>query len=235
VEVCDPHFSCDDGRGAGYKCTSTFTYQSDLTLSEDELFRRIEPTCRNKVRQAERKGVIIEDAHDFGFAAEYYAQLIQVFAKQNLYPTYTQERVEQLIDSLLPSGHLLLLRARDPAGACIATGIYAGVNKLAEFWGNASSQSSLHLRPNEAMHWYAMRYWKKIGLETLNWGRGAYKEKYGVVRAPIARLSQSRLPMIGVLRDNAERAFYWKRQLSATFKNKGDARSSPSAGKGGRH
>ncbi len=51
-----------------------------------------------------------------------------------------------------------------PNGKCIATAIYAGMNQLVEFWGNASFRADQHLRPNEALRWYAMRYCKHRGL-----------------------------------------------------------------------
>lgn len=218
VEIYDPGLTAQDATDAHYGCKSTFTYQSDLTRSEDQMFSGMGKECRNKIRNAEKRGVTIEEASDLAFADDYYAQLIEVFAKQKLTPTYGPDRVKALIRNLLPTGHLLLLRARDPAGTCIATGIYAGVNKLAEFWGNASAKAYLHLRPNEALHWYAMRYWKSKGLETLNWGRGEYKVKYGVVRVPVAWLSRSRFSFISSLRNGAERAFYWRRKFLARSK-----------------
>jgi len=73
-------------------------------------------------------------------------------------PTYGVDRVRALIRNLHPTGRLLLLRARDPEGKGIATGIYPGMNDVAQFWGNASFRSGQQWRPNETLHWYAMRY-----------------------------------------------------------------------------
>src|SRR3989442_1557306 len=81
------------------------------------------------VRKAEKSGVTIEEAHDIAFADEYYEQLKDVFAKQGLVPTYDVERVRALVRHMEPSGNVLLLRARDPEGKCIATGIFPGFNK----------------------------------------------------------------------------------------------------------
>src|SRR5262249_46562641 len=154
----------------------------DLTKPEHFLFDGMTAACRRCIRKAEKSGVKIEEAHDPGFADEYYQQLLGVFARQKLVPTYNVERVRALIGHLEPVGRVLLLRARDADGKCIATGVFPGFNKVAEFWGNASIRSSQIFRPNELMHWYAMRYWKRRGAEIYDWGgEGKYKEKYGCV------------------------------------------------------
>ena len=111
----------------------------DLTLGEDVLYSRLSSkSCRYSIRRAEKLGVTIEEASDEGFADEYYEQLLDVFAKQSLVPTYDRERVRLLIRHLAPTGNLLLLRAREPQGRCIATGIFVGLHQFAYFWGNAS-------------------------------------------------------------------------------------------------
>src|SRR5258705_13983443 len=112
----------------------------------------MESACRRCVRKAEKSGVRIEEAHDLAFADEYYEQLKDVFAKQSLVPTYSVERVRSLVRNMEPSGNVLLIRARDAEGKCIATGIYPDFNKIPEVWGKASFRASHNLRPNEACH-----------------------------------------------------------------------------------
>src|SRR6202023_4090581 len=90
-------------------------------------------------------------------------QLQDVFAKQSLVPTYSVERVRALVRNVEPGGNVLLIRARDPEGKCIATGIYPGFNQIAEFWGNASFRAYQSLRPNEHSPWNAPRSWKTRG------------------------------------------------------------------------
>src|SRR5207244_10202582 len=142
-------------------------------------------------------GVVVEEAHDPAFADEYYEQLVEVFAKQGLVPSYKVDRVRSLVRNLQPTGRLLLLRARDADGKCIATGIFPGFNKIAEFWGNASFSSSQILRPNEAIHWYAMRYWKQRGVEIYDWGgKGKYKEKYWCTIYQVPWFTKSRYQFV---------------------------------------
>jgi hypothetical protein len=214
MEVSDPHFTPEDGEALGFKTSYYTSYRTDLTKSEEDLFQAMESACRRCVRKAEKSGVTIEEAHDPAFADEYYEQLKDVFSKQGLVPTYDAERVRALVRHMGPTGNVLLLRARDAEGKCIATGIFPGFNKISEFWGNASFRSYQNLRPNELIHWYAMRYWKKRGAEVHDWGgEGTYKEKYGCVSHRVPWFIKSRYEFVGKLRDTAKKMHRGKQRL----------------------
>lgn len=212
MEVSDPHFAPEDGHGLGFGCEYYTSYRTDLTQSEEQLFQGMDSACRRCVRKAEKSGVKIEPASDLAFADEYYDQLKDVFAKQGLVPTYNIERVRALVKNLAGTGRVLLVRARDGEGKSIATGIFPGYNKIAEFWGNASYRSSQILRPNEAMHWYVMRYWKQRGVEVYDWGgEGTYKEKYGCKPHRVPWFTKSRYKVLSTLRNEA-RSMYARKQ-----------------------
>ena len=214
MEISDPDFTIEDGKALGFYCEFFCSYRTDLEQSEEKLFHNMNSSCRRCIRKAEKSGVTIEEAHDLAFADEYYQQLVDVFAKQKLIPTYTVDRVRTLIKHLEPTGHILFLRARDSEGNCIATGIFPGFNKIAEFWGNASFRSSQILRPNELMHWYAMRYWKRRGAEIYDWGgEGKYKEKYGCLPHRVPWFTKSRSELIAKLRDEAKKMFERKQRF----------------------
>jgi hypothetical protein len=214
MEVSDPNFTNEDGERLGFKAEYYGSYRSDLTKPEEELFNGMESACRRCIRKAEKSGVTIEEAHDAAFADEYFEQLKDVFAKQDLVPTYSVERVRSLIKHVEPSGNLLLIRARDTEGKCIATGIYPGFNQIAEFWGNASFRSHQNLRPNEACHWYALRYWKRRGAAIYDWGgEGTYKEKYGCTPHRVPWFTKSRYQIVGALRDEARNMFARKQKF----------------------
>jgi hypothetical protein len=214
LEVSDPHFTFEDAEALGFKAEYYGSYRTDLTKPEDELFNGMESACRRCVRKAEKSGVKIEEAHDLAFADEYYEQLQDVFAKQSLVPTYSVDRVRSLVKNLEPTGRVLLIRARDLEGKCIATGIYPGYNKIAEFWGNASFRAYQNLRPNEACHWYAIRYWKQRGAEIFDWGgEGTYKEKYGCKPHRVPWFTKSRYQIVGALRNEARNMFARKQKF----------------------
>ena len=229
MEVSDPNFAFEDGEALGFGAEYYASYRTDLTKSEDELFNGMESACRRCVRKAEKSGVKIEEAHDLAFADEYYEQLQDVFAKQGLVPTYSVERVRSLVKNLEPSGSVLLIRARDPEGKCIATGIYPGFNKIAEFWGNASFRSHQSFRPNEACHWYAIRHWKKRGAAIFDWGgEGTYKEKYGCTPHRVPWFTKSKYQIVGTLRNEARNMFARKQKFLGWLQgNRSAAERSP--------
>src|SRR5579871_2467817 len=206
LEVADRLFTAAYGEHVDFEQRISSSYESDLAQQEEEVFQGMESSCRRCIRKAERCGVVIEEAEgNDAFAAEYYDQLKEVFEKQDMVPTYSLETVRKLIHHLHPTGNLALFRARDAEGKPIATGIYHGLNKYAQLWGNASVRESLHLRPNQALHWHALRYWRARGAEHFDWGGGGdYKAKYGCRKIDVIRLSKSRIPLISKLRDQAQ-------------------------------
>lgn len=213
LEVMDRRLTPDEGLLLGLSYSPFRGYEIDLTCSEEALFARMTGACRRCIRKAEREGVRIEEAEDAGFADDYYAQLQDVFAKQGRTPTYPLSRVKALIEHLGTTGRLLLLRARDPEGRCIATGIFPAMNDTMYFWGGASWRAHQILRPNEAIQWHAMRYWKSRGITRYDMGGGGrYKEKYGgePICVPWFRLSRFRL--LAQSRDLARRLIRrWQR------------------------
>ena len=208
-EVADRLFTKDDGRRVGLEQRTSITYETDLNRSETELFNALQRDCRTSIRKAQRCGVLVEEAAPSEeFIQEYYAQLTEVFSKQNLLPTYPVQKVRTFLQYLFPTGNLALFRARNGEGECIATAICHGVKKFALLWGTASLRKHLHLRPNEAMHWHALQYWKRRGAEFFDWGgAGDYKAKYASRKVEVIRLSKSRIPLLSTLRDQAQKAY----------------------------
>jgi hypothetical protein len=232
LELTDRSISPDDIAGLGFQHAVSQTTMIDLTADEDRIYSDMSSkSCRYCIRKAEKLGVSIEEAHDEAFADEYYAQLLDVFAKQDLVPTYSVGRVRSLIRHLLPTGNLLLLRARDPAGRCIGTSVFVGMNDCSYFWGNASWRADQHFCPNEPLQWYAIRYWKRRGMRSHNLGgRGGYKRKYGGQPVDYYRLSKSKYPWIALARDVAFRAFKLKQRVLGWWQGDGySAKSSPTA------
>jgi len=189
VELTDLNISPDDIAGLGFQHAISNTTVIDLTADEDRIYSEMSSkSCRYCIRKAEKLGVVIEEARDEAFADDYHAQLCDAFAKQDLVPTYGKERVRSLIRHLLPTGNLLLLRAREPGGRCIATSIFLGMHDYSYFWGNASWRADQHFCPNEALQRYAIRQWKSRGMRYHDLGGGSYKRKYG--GRPVAHYRQ---------------------------------------------
>jgi hypothetical protein len=214
LELRDRQLTLDEVAGLGFAHTPRVTLEVDLSRDEDDLFAALKSSARRNIRKAEREGVVIEEAADLAFADDFHAQLTDVFAKQALPPPYGVERVRKLIRHVHPSGRLLLLRARDADGRCIATLICPALNRSAYFWGSASWRADQHLRPNEALWWYAARHWRRRGITGFDMGGGGdYKQKYGIsAELTIPLLRASRSPAVARLRSGAERSVELRRR-----------------------
>jgi hypothetical protein len=214
IEIMDRQLTLDNVSGLGFEDRILSTFEIDLTQSESVLFGKISSACRRCIRKAESNGVVIEEASDFQFADEYYSQLQDVFAKQSLVPPYSVERVRQLIERVYPTGMLLLLRARDQSGRCIASGIFPAMKGTMYFWGGASYRQYQILRPNEAIQWYAMRYWRKRGIQKYDMGGGGeYKKKYGGYPICVPWFRKSKYRSICKMRNSAEQLVRGYQQL----------------------
>jgi hypothetical protein len=203
LEVMDRRIESHNA-DASYQVRNYKGYEIDLSLTEDRLFSNLFPACRRCIRKASRCGVAVEEARDAQFAADYYEQLQEVFGRQGLSPTYSIKRVQALIHHLGSTGNLLLLRAFDKERRCLATGIFPALNDRAYFWGGASLREHQHLRPNESVMWYAIRYWKSRGIRFFDFsGAGEYKRKYGAYEISVPWLRVSRYPVLPMMRDGA--------------------------------
>lgn len=204
-----------------FKTMNTDTLELRIDRSDEELFKVFKTDCRNFIRQFERRGAVLEYAEpNDEFAEEFYLQLIDVFDKQNLVPTYSVEKVKRLLRCLSKDDMVLCLRVRDPEGNSIATSIYPGFNNKFFFWGGASYRSGQHYRPNEYMLWNAIKYWRDRGAEWFDMvGVRDYKRKFGSEEVTYATI-ESAIPGLIQAKNMAEKLYFsslkWKHKKSNT-------------------
>ncbi|MCZ6893675.1 MAG: GNAT family N-acetyltransferase [Gammaproteobacteria bacterium] len=240
LEVLDRRLTLEEMDGGGYAHQVSQGFEVDLSPSEDDVFANFTRSCRWSVRKAERNGVIVEEASDIEFADEFCAQQAEVFAAQSLTPTYGIDRVRALIKHVCSTGMLLLLRARDGDGNCMATGIFPGFHQSFFFWGGASWKKYQRLLPNEAIQWYAIRYWKRRGIRFYDMvGGGEYKRKYGGREIRIPRFQKSKYPGLQRARLMAKKLIQLRRRCLVMLKpvgsrsGAGDGRSAPDGSRAG--
>jgi lipid II:glycine glycyltransferase (peptidoglycan interpeptide bridge formation enzyme) len=228
LELVDAYATPADLEGAPLDWKINQTYMLDLTQSEETLLGRMNNYRRRDIRRAERNGLVVEECHDMNMADDFSSQLKDVFAKQGLVPTFGIERVRALIEHLESTGMLLMLRARNSEGKCIATGIYLGMNEAALYWGGASWREYQGLHPNEMLQWYAMRYWKKRGMKTYNLvGTMDFKARFGGDLVSVPSVSTSRNWLVKTMRVAAPAMrLAWKVKGSGTKKSKSPAPAS---------
>jgi len=229
LEVTDAALSLGDIEGLACSHQMHQTMEMDLSRSEEELLSNMSKTCRWTLKKGQKNGVVIEEARDEAFANEYAAQLQDVLAKQSLAPHYGAERVRAMIKHLLPTGMLLLVRARDPEGHCIATGIFPAAGKAAFYVGGASWRQYQKFYPNELVIWHAVRYWKQRGMEVFNMvGVMDFKRKFGGRETAVPMIYKSKYRLLEQLRSQAMPA--GRAVLRAAWRMKNLTRRSPSPG-----
>jgi CelD/BcsL family acetyltransferase involved in cellulose biosynthesis len=204
MELMDRHLELPDLRGLHAKHRMFRTSEVSLGNDPDELIGSFSTTCRRYIRKAARDGLVVEEARDPAFPDEYYDQVLDVFGRQNLVPTFGRSRPRLLIENVR-SEDLLLLRARTADGQSAATGIFHAVDReRAYLWGIASQQRLVHLHPNELLMFHAMNIWRERGLRIMDLGgSGAYKEKYHPRQTPVPWIRISKYPFIPPLREAA--------------------------------
>jgi hypothetical protein len=122
---------------------------------------------------------------------------------------------------------LLMVRARDRAGHCLATGLFLGMHEHAFYWAGASWRQYQDLHPNELVQWYAMRYWKRRGMKTYNLvGTMDFKARFGGRQTAVPMVRKSRNRLISGLRTSAPAALRTAIRLAWKIKTLGRARRS---------
>lgn len=211
LELLDRHTDVPrDDPPPGYRAWRLSGVEARIDLSDDDLLGRMTKNGRRDVRRALRNGIVVEEVDPIaqpGFASEYYEQVSEAFAKRSLAPTYSVDRVEAMIRHLHPSGNVVLLRARDPDGRPVATGLFPGLaGAAAVFWMGGSRRESQHLLPNEALMWTALRTWRDRGAVTFDFGGGGkYKHKYGGQPAVVPWFRASRWEVLEHARTGVQR------------------------------
>ena len=140
LEVTDRYLATEDGAGLGLAIAGAHL-RDRSDAHEDELFANMSSACRRAIRKSEKSGYRRQAAPE-GFAEEYYGHLKDVFAKQDMRPTYSRHARAELIEHVHPSGDLLLARVRDPEGRSIATGIFAASTPSACSGATAAAPAS---------------------------------------------------------------------------------------------
>lgn len=221
-EIVDRDISMEQAYQSGFKVAPQGTLELDIACSDDELWKKFKTDCRNFIRQFERRGAILSVAEpNEEFAKEYYNELTDVFAKQNLVPSYSLDKVQRLLSSMKNSGNLLCLRVETPGGAPAASSIFLADKQRFYFWGGASYREHQHYRPNEYMLWFAIRYWRDKGIRIFDMvGDRAYKKKFGAVHKDFPLFKIGKYNWIVTARDFVEWIYFKLMNIKYQIKNR---------------
>jgi len=180
LEISNPVFNPEIMKSKGFQCRKGVTYIVVLSPEEEFMWKNLkQKSCRWAINKAIKNNLIVEDTNNPGIIEEYYKQLMEVFGKKKLVPTYTIERAKTLFECLKKQNLLLALQVKYK-NEIIATGLFPYDDRCIYFWGGASWSKFHHLCPNELLHWTVITMAAKKGISKYDMGGGGkFKSKFG--------------------------------------------------------
>lgn len=198
-------------------------YKLDLTQDfETVIYKKFkEKSAKYSIKKARKYGIIIQQQFDrYLFSENYYKQLLDVFGKQGLMPTYDKQRIIYLCESLELGNELLLFEAYLPDGVtCVATGLFICNQNLAIYYGAASYGEYQKMCPNELLMYEAIKQMSELGIREMEFGGGrTYKEKYGPISFVKPCIVAAKYPLFISAKNLAKKSYYGLRTFMAKLK-----------------
>lgn len=213
VEIGGEYFGDTALTAAGYQLQPARTYRVDISGGEDVVWGRLKPAMRNKVRKAEKNGVVVQADVADDFPRRFAAMLQSVFNRQGIAPTYDQRRIETVMAELARADQAVALTASHE-GTELASIILLLDATTAYYWAGASYPSAYPLAANDVIQWRALQLAIGRGLVRYDaCGGGDYKEKFGgeLVALPAGHLVTR--PIFGLVRRSVRQGFRAKQAL----------------------
>lgn len=169
----------------------------------DELSRRFSPSVRRNIVNAERNGVRVNACLGQEAVRRYHR--MHVLLRKYKYRLLAQPVgfLERIWDEFSADDSIVTFLA-SVDGDVIAGAIYLVWKDILYYKFGASLGEHLHLRPNDLIHWTAIRWGSERGLRALDWGPSdldqpglvAYKRKWASSERRITTL-RSGQPVVG--------------------------------------
>jgi len=174
-----------------------FTHTLDLTIGEEELYRRTSRCHKRGVRRAAGEGVVVEPAASWDDWERYYGLYEDSLARWKAggpelrtRVVYPLELFRRLYENM--SGHEILWLARKD-GAAIAGLLCFYWNGHSVSWHGAASAEFFELRPNNILYWEAILDALRKGYKIFDFnpsggyeGVESFKDRFGTERRPTA-------------------------------------------------
>ncbi len=146
-----------------------YTFQLDLTQSEDELLKNMHPKTRYNIRVAQKHGVeVTEDNSDKAF--EIYLKLTRETTTRQKFYAHDEKYHRVMWQTLKPAGIAHLLIAKYKKEPLVAWVVFIYDDVLYYPYG-ASSDKYREVMASNLMMWEAIRFGKKMGCKVFDmWG-----------------------------------------------------------------
>jgi len=163
------NFLVTEGCRPGKSLFTRFTFQLDLTKSEEEILAKMKPKTRYNIRLAQRKGVkVVEDNSSQAF--EIYLKLLEETTRRQRFYAHSPSYHRLLWETLAPSGiyHLFLAKYQ---GEVLAAYIFFTFREGLYYPYGASTRTNREVMAPYALFWEAIKFGKKMGCKFFDmWG-----------------------------------------------------------------
>jgi lipid II:glycine glycyltransferase (peptidoglycan interpeptide bridge formation enzyme) len=137
------------------------TVQVDLLAPEDEILARMRQATRKTIRRAEKRGLRLREGGRDDFDA--YYRIIEATGERQGFTPYPRRYYEALWEAFGAREKSCLLLA-ELDGAVQSATLVIGFGEVATCKMGGWSGERSRVRPNEPMHFAAMRWAKRVGL-----------------------------------------------------------------------
>lgn len=161
----------------GFSATANVTHVCDLRSDEAQTWGELKGTARTRIRKAIKQGVTAERTLDPSIADHFYHVYSEVLRSKGKAPPFHLDRVRALL-SLVGGGDCLFAIWAKHQGRVIGAGFYAHDDHGMYFLDGASDPNSLHLCPNEMLHWTAIRTAIAHGIDRFYIGGGPVPSRF---------------------------------------------------------
>lgn len=146
-----------------------YTFQLDISKTEEELLKNMHQKTRYNLRLAEKKGVqIIEDNTPRGF--EEYWKLMEETTKRQGFFAHTEGYHQKMWQTMIESGKGHLFKAVYQEKALTAWMVFI-LNETIYYPYGASSNENREVMASNLMMWEVIKYGKKQGCDRFDmWG-----------------------------------------------------------------
>ena len=152
----------------------------NLEKGEEETYRTFTKSAKRYIRQCNDRQTIKSVKFDKQFVDIYYSQLIGIFERQNLKPTFTREKIYDLSETMEKYPDLVCAEmAFREDGECTGTCLTFGFGNWAYYLCAANSRTKNNCHPGEGLFWSMTKHWISKGIENMDLvGVRDYKRRY---------------------------------------------------------
>ena len=168
IRIQNSEFRIQNLRSSPHPLFTKYTFQLDITKSEEELLKNMHSKTRYNIRVAQKHGVVV-DEYNSDKLFEDYITLMHETTKRQKYYAHTEEYHRQMWETLKGSmAHLLVARYKNKP---LVTWIAFVFNNVLYYPYGASSNEHKEVMASNLIMLEAIRFGKKVGCKVFDmWG-----------------------------------------------------------------